>query len=333
MSRSLPYPSGWFALASSAELNGDAALPRRLAGQELAVFRTADGTAVVLDAWCPHLGAHLGHGGRVRNGNLVCPFHGFQFGRDGTCVATGYGTKPPRTRVRAHAAFETGGFVFAWYHPDGVEPTWTPPVLSVEGYTPVQSSMVLLGTHPQEAAENSVDLGHFGFVHGYTDMALHHFEVDGPWLHTRYGFTRPAGFPGLGRNLRIEISVHVWGLGFSYVDVEIPAVGLHTRQYVLSTEVAPRSTELRLGMALRRGADADWRLRVIPKPLFDGIVARVSHRSYVGDVMQDRSIWENKRFVDRPLLAEGDGPVGRFRAWCRQFYPSEGQRAVHSTAV
>jgi hypothetical protein len=80
--------------------------------------------------------------------------------------------------------------------------------------------------------------------------------------------------------------------------------------------------ELRLGMALRRGPDADWRLRIIPKALFDGMVARISHRTYVSDVMQDRHVWENKRYVERPALADGDGPIGRYRAWCRQFYPA-----------
>lgn len=30
----------------------------------------------VFDATCPHRGAHLGHGGRLEDGHLLCPFHG-----------------------------------------------------------------------------------------------------------------------------------------------------------------------------------------------------------------------------------------------------------------
>ena len=43
------------------------------------LYRGEDGKAVVLDGYCPHLGAHLGIGGVVRNNGIVCPFHGSVF--------------------------------------------------------------------------------------------------------------------------------------------------------------------------------------------------------------------------------------------------------------
>jgi nitrite reductase/ring-hydroxylating ferredoxin subunit len=317
----LPYPSGWFALAQSAELKIGAVKPARLAGRELVLFRTEDGVAHLVSAYCPHLGAHLGHGGTVQDGTIVCPFHGFRFAPDGACVATGYGTRAPKgAALQCHAVGEAGGWVFGWYHPEDLPPSWALPEVPMDGYAPVQGSVTELRTHPQETTENSVDLGHFPFVHGYRDMQIHALETEGPHLHTRYAFVRPDGFPGLGRDVPVEISVNVWGLGFSFVDVLLPKLGLHTRQYVLPTPVAPRQTELRLGMALKRGPDADWRVRMVPSALFDGLVSRTAHRAYVRDVMQDRHIWEHKAHVPRPLLAEGDGPIGRYRAWCRQFY-------------
>src|SRR5262249_18392626 len=55
------FPTGWFALASSAELApGDVKAIRAL-GRDLVLFRTQSGTACVVDAYCPHLGTHLGH--------------------------------------------------------------------------------------------------------------------------------------------------------------------------------------------------------------------------------------------------------------------------------
>ena len=142
---------------------------------------------------------------------------------------------------------ESGGWVFAWYHGSDAPPSWTPPVLDESGWTPLHFHRVELRTHPQETTENSVDVGHFSLVHGYRDIEMHRFEVKGPHLHTRYSFTRPGGLPGFGKHLRVEISVHVWGLGLSYVDVTLPKLGLLTRQFVLPTEIAPRKTELRLG--------------------------------------------------------------------------------------
>ena len=44
---------------------------------------TPSGEVHVMDAFCPHLGAHLGHGGHVDGCEIVCPFHGWQFDADG----------------------------------------------------------------------------------------------------------------------------------------------------------------------------------------------------------------------------------------------------------
>ena len=44
------------------------------------------------------------------------------------------------------------------------------------------------------------------------------------------------------------------------------------------------------------------------------------HASLVHDAQQDFLIWENKRYLARPALARGDGPIGKFRLWARQFY-------------
>jgi hypothetical protein len=34
-------------------------------------------------------------------------------------------------------------------------------------------------------------------------------------------------------------------------------------------------------------------------------------------------IWEHKRYLARPALAAGDGPLGLYRKWTRQFYSAE----------
>jgi cholesterol 7-dehydrogenase len=60
-------------------------------GEHFVVFRTEKGVASVLDAYCPHLGAHLGIGSRVIGDCVECPFHGWQFrGEDGQCTSIPY---------------------------------------------------------------------------------------------------------------------------------------------------------------------------------------------------------------------------------------------------
>ena len=62
-------------------------LSLRYFGRELVLFRTESGEPRVLDAFCPHLGAHLGHGGKVQGESIRCPFHGWCFDGRGACTA------------------------------------------------------------------------------------------------------------------------------------------------------------------------------------------------------------------------------------------------------
>ena len=41
--------------------------------------------------------------------------------------------------------------------------------------------------------------------------------------------------------------------------------------------------------------------------------------NWVSQWANDLLVWENKMFSRRPVLVKGDGPMGRVRAWYRQF--------------
>ena len=59
------YPRGWFVIGVSTELAPGDVRPIRYFGREMVLYRSESGAAIVHDAFCPHLGAHLGHGGKV----------------------------------------------------------------------------------------------------------------------------------------------------------------------------------------------------------------------------------------------------------------------------
>src|SRR5678815_5883705 len=74
----------------------------RYFGQALAAYRGEDGKIRILDAHCPHMGAHLGVNGVVIGDRIACPFHGWRFCETGECVEIPYAKKiPPKARVRA----------------------------------------------------------------------------------------------------------------------------------------------------------------------------------------------------------------------------------------
>jgi nitrite reductase/ring-hydroxylating ferredoxin subunit len=316
------FPTGWYAVAFSRELARGAVATQRFAGREYVVFRGASGQAAMLEAHCPHMGAHLGFGGRVDGDAIRCPMHGFTFDREGTCVATGYGTKPPPTcRANSMPLVEHGGVVLAFHDPRGAGPSWQPPAPSFDGFTRLCTSILRgVATHPQETTENSVDLGHFTAVHRYKDVEmLEPVRTDGAYLTTRYRMTRRPFLPGT-RPIAAEFTVHVHGLGYSLVDVDVPSHGLVTRHYVLPTPTDGEHIDLRIASCVRA---VKAPLRWLPLRALEWLVGRMVQKHYLADVTQDLAIWENKLYVHPPRLAEGDGPVGRYRTWTKQFYGSD----------
>ena len=92
-----PFPEGWYFVASRNALDKAKLIRKTWLGAEIVVWSDSDGRVCVSEAHCPHLGADLGPaaGGRVRDGRLVCGFHGFEYDAAGQCVATPF-APPPR---------------------------------------------------------------------------------------------------------------------------------------------------------------------------------------------------------------------------------------------
>ena len=316
----LPVPGGWFCVGWSDELPPGGILTRRLAGHELVVFRTREGQAAVLDAHCPHMGAHLGHGGTVEGGTIRCPFHGFCFDTGGVCVKTGYGTKPPpKARLRTWPLLERQGALLVFFDPAGGAPTWEVPAVDLAGWTPLRHHDFELHSHPQEIAENSVDLGHFRHIHGYEDIVEEaSLETSGPYLHARYRFRRRRRAVGSFRDISVSIEIHQHGLGYAFVEART-SVGMLGRQLVMARPTDGDRIVLHIGNSIRRADRRSPLLSLIPTRW----LAALAFAEFRRDVEQDLVIWNNKRHITPPALALGDGPVGAYRKWARQFYAEE----------
>lgn len=319
-------PFGWYAVGPSSGLRPGALRRLVIADNELVVFRTETGEAAVADAYCPHLGAHFAHGGTVEGETIRCPFHGFCFDTDGTCVKTGYDTKPPaKARLRMWPTREVNGFVFAWYHPEAAPPSFELPEFETDGWSDLLEHCWEIDGHPQETTENSVDLGHFSIVHGYTAVEeIEPCSIDGAVLSARYQFRRPLEFAGgtrEGATAVLTIGVH--GLGFSTVHTQLDDQGIQLRLYVLATPTTPGRIALRVGLRVRlTGSPRQIHplLAVLPRPIVQWFISRASFHGYRKDISQDFEIWRHKAYIPRPALARGDGPIGRYRRYVRQFY-------------
>lgn len=310
MGTRFPYglPSGWFQVARLTDIEPGAVKPLRYFGRDLVLFRETSGAVRLLDAHCPHLGAHLGHGGRVEGDEIVCPFHAWRFDGSGRCTRIPYSDKVPRqASITPWVTVERCGLVFAWHDRAGRPPMWTLPEIPEYGsdeWTPFEPRTWSIRTCNQEMAENAVDLAHFLYLHGTASMPTTSTSVDGPHMHvhSKTHMTTPAGI--------VEGSIEVDSYGFGYVTTRFRGI---VETLLLSSVTAIDEDHV----------DVNFHFSV--KKIGGGSITRGVGKAFVAEVTrqleQDIPIWENKVFLPSPVLCRGDGPIGPFRRWARQFYP------------
>ncbi len=156
----------WFPVALSAEVAVGQVIGAPFLDGRVVIYRTSDGAAHVLSAYCRHLGADLSIG-KVVDDRLQCPFHYWRYEKGGACVDTAAGDPPPKAaKLHAYPTAESLGLIWAF---NGETPLY--PVPSFE--TP--ESQLVIDAFRNPAAMpvdapvvflNAFDIQHFRVVHG-----------------------------------------------------------------------------------------------------------------------------------------------------------------------
>jgi phenylpropionate dioxygenase-like ring-hydroxylating dioxygenase large terminal subunit len=305
-----PFPNGWFALAYSDELPAGALKRVHALGREFAVFRGEDGRARVLDAYCPHLGAHLAVGGRVVGNSVRCPFHAWRFdGDSGQCVEIPYAKKiPAKAQVETWRSLERNGLVFVWHHAEHKAPEYEPeviPELSQPEYALYKKKDWEIKTHPQEVMENGVDFAHFPILHGWKARQID-WEPNGPFYRVKIEVDTGAEQQAATAENATDVNSYNSGPGFLFTR----AVGQMTG-IAINCLVPVEPERLRLLHVYYHHVRTP---REVYTAFFD---------AYLRDWDLDINIWEHKIHRPRPVLAEGEGAFARYRRWYRQFYSVE----------
>jgi phenylpropionate dioxygenase-like ring-hydroxylating dioxygenase large terminal subunit len=156
---SLPvWPDVWYVVARSADIARGGIVDGLIAGRPFVIFRTAHGDLAALDAYCPHMGAHL-RNGQVIGEKLRCPLHHWVFDRDGNIRG-----KDVRLgqRSRAWPVAERFGLVFLFA---GRSTAPELPRTEVDGYAWITGDPVALETDWRAMLINGFDLQHMFTVH------------------------------------------------------------------------------------------------------------------------------------------------------------------------
>jgi nitrite reductase/ring-hydroxylating ferredoxin subunit len=307
------FPNGWYAVAWMKDLAVGDVQRIRYFDQELVLFRTRSGEARVLDAYCPHLGAHLAEGGRVQGESVRCPFHGWEFdGKSGECAKIPYCARvPARARVKAWEVRERNHMIFVWHHAEQKPPTWEVPVISHYDdpkWSPVRTFEAEIPVHLQDMAENNLDPVHFQYVHKMpatpdTEISL---EEDGRLMRAVSHFNQDTPFG----NFDMQLLRETWCMGLASVESSgIPGVGLY--MFTSTTPIDRDHTISRWALTTTNNS-----VDVAGEEWMEGITAGLS---------DDFQIWNNKIHRSDPVLCEADTLLAEFRRWAKQFYsPGQG---------
>lgn len=325
-----PFPEGWYFVSSRKEVEKAQLIQKTWMGEEVVVWCDDQGRVCLAEAVCPHLGSDLGPatGGRICDGRLVCPFHGFEFDATGQCVATPFAPPPKTARLRVFETREIVGLIFAWWGVGGREPQWSLPEGEPDqtGWCALNIHTLRFPGHPQETTENSVDLTHLRYVHGYNNVVrAEKAKADGPQLYSDFDFKRTRKIAGLA-NLTFDVSARtqIVGLGYSYVEIREHSIGMDLRLWVLATPVDGRLIDFSLVSQvreIRKPKRLVAGLGFLPVGLRAPIINRFMAAQQMRDVLQDVTIWSRKQYRSRPKLSRSDTEIMAFRAYCAQFYP------------
>ncbi len=124
-------PHHWYPAAFSHEIPRGGVTSTRFSGDDLAVYRGADGVVQVVEDRCPHRQIKLSHGS-VEGCNLVCLYHGWTFDRSGALVDMKhdhFGKRLPVVSVRAYPTRERYGIV--WFFPGDPELATVTPLVEI----------------------------------------------------------------------------------------------------------------------------------------------------------------------------------------------------------
>jgi phenylpropionate dioxygenase-like ring-hydroxylating dioxygenase large terminal subunit len=159
----------WYIAASSKDL-GKNTISRKILDQPLVLFRNENGIVSALLDRCAHRNARLS-GGKVINGRIRCPYHGWEFNSQGKCAyipSLCEGEKIPVSAVtNSFPVIEQDGYIWVWAGdrmPDNEEKPFQILHYKENGWQNFKLRAKINNT-VDNIIENFIDSPHTGYIH------------------------------------------------------------------------------------------------------------------------------------------------------------------------
>jgi nitrite reductase/ring-hydroxylating ferredoxin subunit len=287
---------GWYLLALTPELDGEIT-PLSVGTRALLAVRDDADRIRVFDAYCPHRGAHLGYGGKLVGGCVICPFHGRRIR-----LGTGAG----RMAVREYHTLRCGEAVFVRLADNpSDERGFERAMRELTERRPLVAAVTQAVRVPTDlVVENAFDVDHFGAVHGVPRTVGMHISpgesgelvIDGEFETRVPPWQRPAGGIVRSRFLARAFSP----------SVVVTALGAEGEAHLVVTGATPSAdgSIARIAIGVAGGEPAT----------VDGLVAGARRA-----IIQDATVWDHLDLSAAAQLDSRDRQVIVFRRFCATF--------------
>ncbi|MEY3333869.1 MAG: hypothetical protein RLZZ176_2172, partial [Cyanobacteriota bacterium] len=111
--QSASFVEGWYWVLPSQSLLVGEVKAVTILGRDLVVYRGQDRRTIILDAYCPHIGANLAEG-KVEGNELRCVLHRWKFNGEGICVDIPVLDEPVPVKAKTWPAAEQYGIIWIW---------------------------------------------------------------------------------------------------------------------------------------------------------------------------------------------------------------------------
>ena len=172
----------WYVILESREVKARKQIKITRLNETMVLWRDKNRKVCCIADRCCHRGASLSCG-KLIDGKLECPFHGFLFDGDGKVKlipAIGRnGTIPESQKANAYPTFEKYGLIWIWYG-DNDKKTDEPFFFKELAGMPYSTFVDPWNSHYTRCIENQLDVIHLPFVHKTTIGAGNMTLVNGP---------------------------------------------------------------------------------------------------------------------------------------------------------
>lgn len=336
------FCNGWYRVCNVSEIKQNDVKSFDVCDRQYIVTRNKKDEWAVLYPQCPHLGGNLQKGTiDPSTGNIVCPFHGWQFGlSDGKCKLIPYDCGKCNKKdviddiedtVKSHCNNDTAknlailkmpnwmkweNLILVWYHNDkNVAPTWYPPdelLLPHHKYLGGFCSQTV--GKVEDITENAADLAHFQFLHGPFIIPF----LFNNWHDYQWEPKKKQNWCAEGK---ISNNVAVFGktfLSFTAPFMNIGPAIIRTTPHVQKVGnliIIDTSTP-------REKFFVEREIRIYGSKYLPRFLFYILTPIFAFAALQDNVIFNYRTPIEHPIYTICETPLIQFRRWFKQFYPT-----------